>query len=724
MRFKKPFNIYVYSSLLYFGLSGFLAPSLSAQGWVFTDYQYFLDLEELGGRLHGSSAIFGSNDSFDGPVHLNFQFRLSQFGCPQFGDYAETSDSVDLANCDASVFQKGFQENVEPIYLPSQGAIDRLIEVADYTFIADQKINRPDSTLRDTLIMTEIIFEPGQVFVKQWDYLIPPLTQDTVPTQTFLDTFYQYHAHAYTGFDTCAEDGFHHFDWHPPTNPELLLLNEQLITDSGIIYVRGGQVRLSGVVQGKFTIITDERTSYRKPYDNTTQDHIYNNIWLMDDLLYADSSPSSGLIAPGSDNCLGLISGANIIVANTRANGARNSENGTNIMINGCLICMNGSFMSQYWQNSLQDYWYPYYWDPAGSRGDGRGVSQFRPHTGTSDIRGTVMLSGSLAQKKRGYVKRNGPGPYATSPGVGYERDYHYDTNLQRRIPPGFELLRDPEYTDERLSYFPLHIGDEWEYLVTSGDTSGNMNTYSEFLTVLDETQQDNGKSYWEILNTRTETSEYFRIDTTFLRVYEYDLIAGGEYLRYNLNRTRYPYQCLETALDTFRLLDNDSVGIGQTGKTGSALDYYGETADELWVRLSSYVGRSFQRKNQGSNESRLLLYARVDDSEFGEFVDTEPSIHANRPGTFVLLNNFPNPFNPSTSIRIGLPITADVTLDIYDIAGRLVYTHSEMSQPAGWMNTVWDGRDRHGKQVGTGVYFCRVSAADFSHTLKMVYLK
>jgi hypothetical protein len=57
-------------------------------------------------------------------------------------------------------------------------------------------------------------------------------------------------------------------------------------------------------------------------------------------------------------------------------------------------------------------------------------------YTNTNDKRGVVNLWGSIVQQKRGYLLRNYPGPYNASPGVGYDKNYHYDWNLRMNPPP------------------------------------------------------------------------------------------------------------------------------------------------------------------------------------------------------------------------------------------------------------------------------------------------
>jgi hypothetical protein len=86
---------------------------------------------------------------------------------------------------------------------------------------------------------------------------------------------------------------------------------------------------------------------------------------------------------------------------------------------------------------------------------------------------------------------------------------------------------------------------------------------------------------------------------------------------------------------------------------------------------------------------------------------------------------NFPNPFNPSTTIRYTVGTAGgQVTLSVYDVTGRLVRTLVNELRTPGQKHAVWDGRDEHGQRVSTGVYFYRLQAPGFEQTRKMVLLK
>jgi hypothetical protein len=90
-------------------------------------------------------------------------------------------------------------------------------------------------------------------------------------------------------------------------------------------------------------------------------------------------------------------------------------------------------------------------------------------------------------------------------------------------------------------------------------------------------------------------------------------------------------------------------------------------------------------------------------------------------PVDFRLDQNFPNPFNPSTSVayRIGRP--GAVSLDIFDLKGGKVRTLAGGPQPAGMHRVMWDGLDDRGREVPSGQYVCRCVSGGFARSIKMI---
>ena len=82
-------------------------------------------------------------------------------------------------------------------------------------------------------------------------------------------------------------------------------------------------------------------------------------------------------------------------------------------------------------------------------------------------------------------------------------------------------------------------------------------------------------------------------------------------------------------------------------------------------------------------------------------------------PQSIFLNQNFPNPFNPSTTLRYRLPEEASVSLIIYDIRGNTIRTYTSETKAAGWHEKVWNGIDESGQPVSPGLYFTRLQVAD-----------
>ena len=94
-------------------------------------------------------------------------------------------------------------------------------------------------------------------------------------------------------------------------------------------------------------------------------------------------------------------------------------------------------------------------------------------------------------------------------------------------------------------------------------------------------------------------------------------------------------------------------------------------------------------------------------------------------PREFALHQNFPNPFNPDTTIKYDLSESADVTLQIYNVLGQVVRTLvASEAQNAGRYQIRWNGMDDRGVSVSSGIYFYRISAGEFQNVRKLMLLK
>lgn len=91
---------------------------------------------------------------------------------------------------------------------------------------------------------------------------------------------------------------------------------------------------------------------------------------------------------------------------------------------------------------------------------------------------------------------------------------------------------------------------------------------------------------------------------------------------------------------------------------------------------------------------------------------------------SIILTSNYPNPFNPETTISYGLPNDSKVELMIYNVKGQLVKTLVNDVVPAGSHSVVWNGKDESGRSVASGIYFYRLTTDKKTINKKMLMLK
>jgi hypothetical protein len=93
-------------------------------------------------------------------------------------------------------------------------------------------------------------------------------------------------------------------------------------------------------------------------------------------------------------------------------------------------------------------------------------------------------------------------------------------------------------------------------------------------------------------------------------------------------------------------------------------------------------------------------------------------------PETFGLDQNYPNPFNPETTINYQLPEESRVRVAVYNLLGQQVRILVDKEQPAGRYTVLWDGRNRFGQGMSSGLYIVRMNAGNFVADRKMLLLK
>ncbi len=98
--------------------------------------------------------------------------------------------------------------------------------------------------------------------------------------------------------------------------------------------------------------------------------------------------------------------------------------------------------------------------------------------------------------------------------------------------------------------------------------------------------------------------------------------------------------------------------------------------------------------------------------------------VNTAKPTHFKLSQNFPNPFNPSTTISFDLPEDVNVRVDIFDVAGRKIRALVNEPKIAGSYGVIWNGNDDNGRPVASGLYVYRIQAGDFAQSKKLLFMK
>ncbi|MDZ4121745.1 MAG: choice-of-anchor J domain-containing protein [Candidatus Cloacimonadaceae bacterium] len=135
---------------------------------------------------------------------------------------------------------------------------------------------------------------------------------------------------------------------------------------------------------------------------------------------------------------------------------------------------------------------------------------------------------------------------------------------------------------------------------------------------------------------------------------------------------------------------------------------------------LAPYQGQQIRIGIQCVSDDAFIFM--VDDVSITGTV-SNPSNAVPAPG-FELLANYPNPFNPSTTIRYGLKHTSPVSIEVYNLKGQKVSTLVNETKPAGDHAVTWNGTDMSGRAVSSGVYYYKMQAGKFSSTRKMILMK
>jgi len=158
------------------------------------------------------------------------------------------------------------------------------------------------------------------------------------------------------------------------------------------------------------------------------------------------------------------------------------------------------------------------------------------------------------------------------------------------------------------------------------------------------------------------------------------------------------------------------------TGKT-----YTWKVGDKIELTVSAGAYRSAFTSNVVPGSPHNIAVDLQNAGDTDQNAQDKQPVAVSLPKAYALAQNFPNPFNPSTTIQFSIPENAGVVkvrLDVFNLRGQLVKTLVDRAMEAGDYRVQWEGTDNSGKHVSSGVYFYRMKAMKFVQTRKIVLLK
>lgn len=220
-------------------------------------------------------------------------------------------------------------------------------------------------------------------------------------------------------------------------------------------------------------------------------------------------------------------------------------------------------------------------------------------------------------------------------------------------------------------------------------------------------------KAVWK----KTNTDTYSIVPATGSILEDFSLIdyGRGEETPYQVSRPD-GFRPIEGAKPLLLYCDRDSSSYGSAG-----LQYSGPFGESEINGSLVYMGFPFETVNpqwiRKAMMSRILHFFDFD-VPWTDIQTTDP------PAVFSLKQNYPNPFNPTTVIEYTITEQTDITLHIYNLQGHLVNEWSFQNQTTGCHSVEWNGINRFGTLVSSGLYIYRLTAGKNTMTRKMVYMK
>lgn len=206
------------------------------------------------------------------------------------------------------------------------------------------------------------------------------------------------------------------------------------------------------------------------------------------------------------------------------------------------------------------------------------------------------------------------------------------------------------------------------------------------------------------------QTGVHSRFESNMINTYSAQIVYSGDSLIYIENISEFIFNSLyHHYIYVDSVLRCDSLAKAFAGSTSSSLYY-----SKLWELSKGFTTELFK---SASHKLTCLIYTAWLNAGSPVSVEDENTLQS--PIAFNLFQNFPNPFNPSTSIQYTISSTQFVSLKVYDVLGNEVANLVNEEKPAG-------NREVHfeASRLSSGVYFYKLQSGSFVETKKMILLR
>jgi hypothetical protein len=271
----------------------------------------------------------------------------------------------------------------------------------------------------------------------------------------------------------------------------------------------------------------------------------------------------------------------------------------------------------------------------------------------------------------------------------------------------------------EAQSFYPLEIGNRWDFSDTSWGISGGGIRETTSVSIVADTVMANGFRYFIFSGQEPSGGLFARADSNW--IYYYDHYQTHEDVPFYKLDANVNDQWNVTLGRWFFVTYAGTYTHSLFGVPITVKQYYLDGLAVAYAWLSDRFGPigfwDLYDPPGIWNTYRTLIGAIISDTLYGTIVsvDDDPLF----PNQYYLAQNFPNPFNPTTSIHFTVPRRTSVSLKVFDILGRDITTLASGEFEPGTYHRQWNA-----EQNSSGIYFYRFQTPDFVETRTMVFLR